>query len=50
MSELLPLLHVLPFSTPLAKFLVAFDEVCSKVPLINRQSFDYFIVSRKPSP
>jgi ubiquinone/menaquinone biosynthesis C-methylase UbiE len=47
MSDVLPLMRMLPFSKPIGKFLVCFDELCSRVPIIKRQSFDLFVVAQK---
>jgi len=47
MSDLLPLMRILPFSRTIARFLVGFDEICSRVPIIRRQSFDLFVVAQK---
>ena len=47
MSDLLPLMRILPFSKTMAKLLVGFDEICSRLPVIKRQSFDLFIVAQK---
>ena len=47
MSDVLPVMRILPFSKTIAKFLVAFDEICSRLPIIKRQSFDLFVVAQK---
>ena len=47
MSDLIPLLKILPFSRAIAKALVRFDETASKLPFIKKQSFDLFVVARK---
>lgn len=47
MSDLLPLLRVLPGATRIARGLVRFDEFCSRLPLVRRQSFDLFVAARK---
>lgn len=47
MSDLFPLMKILPFSGKVAELLVRFDEICSKLPIIRRQSFDLFVVARK---
>lgn len=47
MSDLLPLMKILPYSTQMARLLVRFDEFCSQLPFIKQQSFDLFIVAHK---
>jgi len=47
MSDLLPLMKMLPYSTPIARLLVRFDEFCSHLPFIREQSFDLFVVAHK---
>lgn len=47
MSDMLPIMKYLPMAERIAKGLVAFDELCSRVPLIRRQSFDLFVCAEK---
>lgn len=47
MSDLFPLMKIFPFSGKVGGLLVRFDEICSKLPIIRRQSFDLFVVARK---
>jgi ubiquinone/menaquinone biosynthesis C-methylase UbiE len=47
MSDILPLMRVLPGSDAIARALILFDEFCSKIPLVRRQSFELFIAAQK---
>ena len=47
MSDLLPVMKWVPAAESVARGLVAFDEVCSRVPLIRSQSFDLFVAASK---
>jgi SAM-dependent methyltransferase/predicted RNA-binding Zn-ribbon protein involved in translation (DUF1610 family) len=47
MSDILPIMKYLPMAGSIAKGLVAFDELCSKLPLIRSQSFDLFVCAEK---
>ena len=47
MSDLLPIMKWIPAAESVARGLVAFDEVCSKIPLIRSQSFDLFVAASK---
>lgn len=47
MSDILPLMKVLPYPEQIARFLVRFDEICSGLPVIQQQSFDLFIAAQK---
>jgi SAM-dependent methyltransferase len=47
MSDLLPIMKWMPAAESVAHGLVAFDEFCSKVPLIRSQSFDLFVAATK---
>ncbi|MFC1837682.1 methyltransferase domain-containing protein [Thermodesulfobacteriota bacterium] len=47
MSDLLPIMKYLPMSGSIAKGLVAFDELCSRLPLMRSQSFDLFVCAEK---
>jgi ubiquinone/menaquinone biosynthesis C-methylase UbiE len=47
MSDLLPIMRWIPAAEAVARGLVAFDEVCSKIPLIRSQSFDLFVAASK---
>ena len=48
MSDLLPIMKWIPAAESVARGLVAFDEVCSKIPLVRSQSFDLFVAASKP--
>ena len=48
MSDLLPVMKWIPAAESVARGLVAFDEVCSKIPLVRSQSFDLFVAASKP--
>ncbi len=47
MSDLLPIMKYLPMAGSIARGLVAFDELCSRLPLIRSQSFDLFVSAEK---
>jgi ubiquinone/menaquinone biosynthesis C-methylase UbiE len=47
MSDLLPVMKWIPAAQSVAHGLVAFDEYCSKIPLIRSQSFDLFVAASK---
>jgi ubiquinone/menaquinone biosynthesis C-methylase UbiE len=47
MDDVLSLLSICPFPRSVANLLVQFDELCSRLPYIKRQSFDLFMVLRK---
>jgi len=47
MSDLLPVMKWIPAAQSVAHGLVAFDEFCSRVPLIRSQSFDLFVAASK---
>ena len=47
MEEIAPFFRYLPFSPAAAKWLVHFDEMCSKLPVVKRQSFDVFVAAAK---
>jgi len=47
MSDLLPIMKWVPAAESVARGLVAFDEVCSRIPLIRSQSFDLFVAASK---
>ena len=47
MSDLLPVMKWIPAAESVARGLVAFDEVCSKIPLVRSQSFDLFVAASK---
>ena len=47
MSDLLPIMKWIPAAESVARGLVAFDEFCSKIPLIRSQSFDLFVAAIK---
>ena len=47
MSDLFPLMKIVPFSGKVADLIVRFDEICSKLPVIRRQSFDLFVAACK---
>jgi len=47
MSDLIPLMKILPFSKTIADLFVCFDEICSKLPIIKQQSFDIFVTAKK---
>ncbi|MCF8107558.1 MAG: methyltransferase domain-containing protein [Desulfohalobiaceae bacterium] len=47
MSDLFPLLNYLPFSGSMAQFIIAFDETCSKLPGIQKQSFELILSAQK---
>jgi ubiquinone/menaquinone biosynthesis C-methylase UbiE len=47
MSDLLPIMKWIPAAESVAHGLVAFDEFCSRIPLIRSQSFDLFVAASK---
>ena len=47
MSDILPIMKYIPLSEIVAKGLVAFDELCSHIPLVRSQSFDLFVCAEK---
>ncbi|MBW1888441.1 MAG: methyltransferase domain-containing protein [Deltaproteobacteria bacterium] len=47
MSDLIPLMKILPFSKTIAGLLVSVDEICSSLPIIKKQSFDLFVSAKK---
>lgn len=47
MSDVFPVMRYLPASTTIARGLVHIDEICARIPLVQRQSFDLFVVAQK---
>jgi ubiquinone/menaquinone biosynthesis C-methylase UbiE len=47
MSDLTPFMKILPFQERVAEALISIDEICSKLPIIQKQSFDLFVVAQK---
>jgi len=47
MSDLIPLMKMLPFSRTIADLFVFVDEICSRLLIIKKQSFDLFVVAKK---
>lgn len=47
MSDILPIMRYVPAARRIAGLLVGLDEILSRIPLIQRQSFDLFVVARK---
>jgi ubiquinone/menaquinone biosynthesis C-methylase UbiE len=47
MSDLLPVMKWIPAARSVARGLVAFDEIFSRIPLIRSQSFDLFVAASK---
>ncbi len=49
MSDVLPVMEIIPFPELIAKLLVVFDEICSRLPLVQRQGFDLIVAAKKSS-
>ena len=47
MSDILPIMRALPGSVAIARAFIIFDEFCSTIPFVRRQSFEFFVSAEK---